>query len=110
MRRRRADVGRGEDDLLSWLGRYGDLEFRAAAEAAVACHGAAVLPAVPLRFWGQDVAAAELAAPLLAPLLGRPFTSAETRVVTWALLDLPGFLRTLNPRDLAAAIDRSLSS
>ncbi|MGY1601150.1 hypothetical protein [Geodermatophilus sp. SYSU D00815] len=110
VRRRRRRVARSDDDWVRELGRYGDLHFRAAAEAAVARHGAAVLPAIPLRFWGQDIVVDELAAPLLAPVLGRAFTRAELDVLTWALLGVPGRLETLDAETLAAALRRTLDA
>ena len=91
------------------MGRYDDLHVRAAAEAAVARHGAAVLPAIPLGFWGRDIVVEELAAPLLVPVLGREFTRAELDVLTWALLGVPGHLDTLDAETLAAALRRTLA-
>jgi hypothetical protein len=109
IRGRRLRAAVSDDDWLSRLGRYGDLDFRAAAEAAVARHGATVLPAVPLTFWGRDIVDTELAAPLLAPVLSREFTREEVGVLTWALFDLPGNLATLDAETLAAALRRTLA-
>ncbi|MGY1787415.1 hypothetical protein [Geodermatophilus sp. SYSU D00698] len=108
IRRRRRSVARG-DDWAHRLGRYDDLHFRAAAEAAVARHGAAVLPAVPLPFWGRDIVVDEVAAPLLVPVLGRDLTPEERSVLTWALLGVPGSLETLDAGTLAAALRRTLA-
>lgn len=95
------------EDALDRLGRYGDLDFRAAVEAAVARHGAAVLPAVPLRFWGRDVVVTELAAPLLEPVLGRPFTPEELDRLLDALLDVSGDLGALQRQTLREALERA---
>ncbi|MGY1830485.1 hypothetical protein ACI8AA_08655 [Geodermatophilus sp. SYSU D01180] len=108
IRRRRRSVARA-DDRAHRLGRYDDLHFRAAAEAAVARHGAAVLPAIPLPFWGRDIVADEVAAPLLVPVLGRDLTPGERNVLTWALLGVPGFLATLDAGTLEAALRRTLA-
>ena len=109
IRRRRRRVARTDGGWTARLGRYDDLHFRAAAEAAVARHGAAVLPAIPLGFWGRDIVVEELAAPLLVPVLGREFTRAELDVLTWALLGVPGHLDTLDAETLAAALRRTLA-
>jgi hypothetical protein len=107
-RRRRRGRTSADDDFLAWLGRYGDIDFRAAAEAAVARHGAAVLPAVPLCFWGRDIVVTELAAPLLEPVLGREFTPPELDALTWALLTVPGYLEALDAETLGAALERTM--
>jgi hypothetical protein len=106
-RRRRSRISR-YDAFLDRLGRYGELDFQAAAEAAVARHGAAVLPAVPLRFWGRDVVVAEVAVPLLRPLLGRELTTEEEPWVLDALLDVPGTLVTLESAVLHEALARTV--
>ena len=108
VRRRRLQAADLDDDWLDEIGRYGDPYFLGAAEAAVASHGAAVLPAVPLTFWGRDIVVPELVAPLLAPVLGRELTPAEVDVLTWTLDDLPGDLRALDADTLAAALRRTL--
>jgi hypothetical protein len=103
IRRRRARA-LDLDDFLDRLGRYGERDFLAAAEAAVARHGAAVLPAVPLRFWARDIVVAELAAPLLEPVLGRPFTDDEFAALPDALSDVAGSLASLERSALKAAM------
>ena len=102
-RRRRSSVSR-HDDFLDRLGRYGERDFQAAAEAAVARHGAAVLPAVPLRCWGRDVVVPELAAPLVERVLGRELTGPEADRLLDALLDVPGTLDLLDPLTLEEAL------
>jgi hypothetical protein len=89
------------------LGRYRELDYLAAAEAAVARHGAAVLPAVPLRFWGRDVVVTELAAPLLRPVMGRDFTDVELDWLLEALLAVPGSLESLDRGTLRRALART---
>jgi hypothetical protein len=96
------------DEFLAWLGRYADLDFQRAAEAAVARHGPAVLPAVPLTFWARDIAATELMVPLLAPVLGRDLTPEELSVLDDALFQLPGTVGTLDAAALTAALRRAL--
>ncbi|SDF58730.1 hypothetical protein SAMN05660485_03690 [Blastococcus fimeti] len=107
MQQRRSRVA-ARDGVLRRLGRFGELDLEGAAEAAVARHGAAVLPAVPLRFWGRDVVVTELAEPLLAPVMGQEFTPAERAVLLYALLDEPGSLPDLRPEALRAALARAL--
>jgi hypothetical protein len=108
VRHRRSQAADLDDDWLHEIGRYGEPYFLGAAEAAVASHGAAVLPAVPLTFWGRDIVVPELAAPLLAPVLGRELTPAEIGALTWALDDLPGGLAGLDADTLAVALRRTL--
>jgi hypothetical protein len=103
--RRRARVSRREA-WLERLGRYGELDFQAAAEAAVARHGVAVLPAVPVRFWGRDVVVPELAAALVGRLLGRDLAAWEVDFLLDALLDVPGTLHDLDPVSLQGALAR----
>jgi hypothetical protein len=85
--------------------RYSDMIFRDAAEDAVAVQGAGVLPAIPLRFWAQDIAAHPLIEKLLLPIAGRPFTDEEADALKFALSKLGGYLAELNPYQLLAAID-----
>jgi hypothetical protein len=108
IRRRRADVA-DADDLPSWRGRYKEADFLAAAEASVARHGSAVLPAVPLRFWGWDIVVTELAAPLLRPVLGRDFTSSELDWLLDALLNVPGTLASLERDTLEEALQGAVT-
>ncbi|MGR6967059.1 hypothetical protein ACU610_21610 [Geodermatophilus sp. URMC 61] len=108
IRRRRADAA-GAGDVLGRLRRYRDADFLGAAEAAVARHGSAVLPAVPLRFWGWDIVVTELAAPLLRPVLGRDFTSAELDWLLDALLDVPSTVASLERETLEEALQRTVT-
>jgi hypothetical protein len=105
--RRRISLSPDDDEFLAWLGRYADVDFQGAAEAAVARHGAAVLPAVPLTFWARDIAAPELMVPLLTPILGRDLTREEVRVLDDTLLPLPGTVGTLDAATLTAALLRA---
>jgi hypothetical protein len=109
LRRRRRRVALDGDDFLEWLSRYAEPDFQAAAEAAVARHGAAVLPAVPLTFWARDIAATELVIPLLTPVLGRGLTAAEEWVLDEVLRQMPGTLDTLDAAALTAALRRALA-
>jgi hypothetical protein len=43
-------------------------------------------------------------------VLGREFTAAEVNVLTWALLDMPCYLETLDAETLTAALRRTLAS
>ncbi len=108
IRRRRRSVSLDSDDFLEWFRRYADRDFLTAAEAAVARHGAAMLPPIPLTFWARDIAVYELMVPLLTAVLGRAFTSAELWVLDEALRGLPGTLDTLDAERLMAALDRAL--
>ncbi|MGY2126972.1 hypothetical protein [Blastococcus sp. SYSU DS0617] len=105
-RRRRARIG-ADDDVLRRVMRYGDLDFQGAAEAGAARHGAAALPAVPLRFWGRDVVVPELAVPLAESVAGRVLTHREADLLLDALLTVPGTLAELTPAVLAEALIRA---
>ncbi|MCZ2817263.1 hypothetical protein [Modestobacter sp. VKM Ac-2984] len=109
-RRRRMRAASRDEDRLAGAGRYGDLDFQGAAEAAVARHGAAVLPAIPLTFWGRDIVDLEIAASLLAPILGRELTRSEMAVLLWAVLSVPGTVETLDEETLVAALQRALGA
>ncbi len=92
------------DDVITWLRSYKESDFREAAEEAVRAHGADVLAAIPLRFWAQDVAAPSLMQRVIERAFGRRFTADESGALSWALLDLAGYLEGLSPERLHEAL------
>lgn len=103
MRRRRAALPlsspEGEKEhrtsFLSWLDQLGQLHVENAARAAVAHHGAKVVPGVACRLWGWDVMATQLIMQVLQNRLSRPLTRQEKDVARWALDGEAGYLDDL---------------